>query len=966
MCGIAGIFAYRDTAPPVDEEELLRIREHMSKRGPDGAGLWVSANRRTGLAHRRLSIIDPSDAGTQPMATGDGRFTITFNGEIYNYRELRKELEARGHALRSHSDTEVLLCLYAERGVDMVHALRGMFAFGIWDERERRLFLARDPFGIKPLYYADDGRHLRFGSQVRALLAGGAIDSAPDAAGRAGFLLWGHVPEPFTLYRAIAALPAGTWMTVDQRGAGAPQKFFDLAGEFCLAEERASGLDRRAGLERLGAALAESVAQHMVADVPVGVFLSAGIDSTAIATLAARNASEALRCITLGFEEFRGGPDDETLVAAATARRLEAHHAVDWIGRQAFGDAIPDVLAAMDQPSIDGLNTWFVARAAARQGLKVALSGLGGDEMFLGYPSFRDVPRVARGFGFARWLPGPMLRGLRAIAAPALGLVTSPKYAGLLEYGSTLEGAYLLRRGLFMPWELPALLGREAAREGFERLRTMSSLRATRQGVRSDASIVSALELAWYMRSQLLRDADWAGMAHSLEIRVPFVDVEILRAAAPLVAAGAIRSKRDVASLPALALPRDLIERPKTGFRVPVREWVADAAGGGCRRRGLRGWAQKVLRSLAGERRILVLLTDGFGCIGGIAQFNREFLRAACSDPSTAAVVAIPRGMPTPPEAMPPKLTYVTSGLGGKLRYAATVVRVVITRRKRFDLVVCGHINLLPLAWLAATAARAPLVLVVYGVDAWRRTASVLSNLLVRRIQTVASISRLTLERFLAWSGVARSRCAIAPCSVRAEQFGMAPADQRLAGRYGLEGRKVIMTLGRLDALERLKGVDEVIDVLPSLLKSKPDLAYLVVGDGSDRKRLEAKAAALGVANHVVFAGHVADAEKADHYRLADAYVMPSRGEGFGIVFLEAMACGIPVVGSKADGGREVLGDGALGLLVDPSNAAELEAAILKAIDTPKHVPIGLSSFSFESFERRCHGLIARASVLSG
>jgi glycosyltransferase involved in cell wall biosynthesis len=194
----------------------------------------------------------------------------------------------------------------------------------------------------------------------------------------------------------------------------------------------------------------------------------------------------------------------------------------------------------------------------------------------------------------------------------------------------------------------------------------------------------------------------------------------------------------------------------------------------------------------------------------------------------------------------------------------------------------------------------------------------------------------------------------------------MGPPDQGLVSRYGLKGRKVIMTLGRLDALERLKGVDEVIDVLPRLLESKPDLAYLVVGDGSDRKRLEAKATALGLANHVVFAGHVADAEKADHYRLADAYVMPSRGEGLGIVFLEAMACGIPVVASKSDGGREVLGDGALGLLVDPSDAAELEAAILRAVDTPKHVPAGLSAFSFESFERCCHGLLARASVLSG
>ena len=963
MCGISGIFVYADSAMPIDESELLRTREHMAKRGPDGAGHWISPDRRAGLAHRRLSIIDLADTGAQPMASADGRYVISYNGEIYNYLALRRELEAGGSRFRTQSDTEVLLRLFARDGAAMLGRLRGMFALAIWDAVARRLFLARDPFGIKPLYYADDGQCVRFASQVRALLAGRAIDDTPDPAGRAGFLLWGHVPEPFTLYRGISALPAGSWLTVDAHGSRTPQRFFDLAGEFRRAEEQAAGVDGAAGLERIGDALADSVAQHMVADVPVGVFLSAGIDSSAIAALAARVAREPLRCVTLGFEEFRGGPDDEIPLATATAGRLGARHSIEWIGKQSFGEHIADVLAAMDQPSIDGLNTWFVARAAAGQGLKVALSGMGGDEMFLGYPSFRDVPRMARAFGFAQSLPGWAVSGFRAIAAPALGLFTSPKFAGLPEYGGSYEGAYLLRRGLFMPWELPSLLGRTAAREGCERLRTLPALRATRQGVRNDANVVACLELAWYMRGQLLRDADWAGMAHSLEIRVPFVDVEVLRAVAPLVAAGTIRSKRDVASLPALALPRELIERPKTGFRVPTREWVAGAAKGG---RGLRGWARKVLRALAAERRILVLLTDSFGSIGGIAQFNREFLRAASSEASTRAVVAIGRSAPSAAaEAMPSKLTLVSSGPGGKLRYAAAVMRAALVGRERFDLVVCGHINLLPLAWFAAAVIRSPLLLLIHGVDAWRRTGSALTNALVRRVQAVSSISRVTLDGFLSWSGVPRSRCAIVPCPVRAETFGMGPPPPGLAKHYGLEGMKVIMTLGRLDARERLKGVDEVMGVLPRLLESRPDLAYLVVGDGSDRKRLEAKAAGLGVADRVVFAGHINDADKVDHYRLADAFVMPSRGEGFGIVFLEAMACGIPVVGSKMDGSSEALGGGALGLLVDPSDAAELASTILKAIDMPKLVPAGLSQFAFENFEQRYHSELSRSFILS-
>lgn len=965
MCGIAGIFAFADSAPPVDREELLRIREHMIRRGPDGAGLWISDNGRIGLAHRRLSIIDLSQAGAQPMASADGRCHITFNGEIYNYRELRKELEGKGYRFRSRSDTEVLLHLYADRGADMVHALRGMYAFAIWDAREQQLFLARDPFGIKPLYYAEDGRTYRYASQVRALVAAKATNLAPDPAGKAGFLLWGFVPEPFTLYRAIQALPAGCWMTVDANGAGQPKKFFDLAAEYRRAEERAARLDRKAAFERLTEVLADSVAHHMVADVPVSVFLSSGIDSSAIATLAARSAGSDLRCVTLGFEEHRGGPNDETVLAAETARRLGARHDIDWIGKQAFYDEIPDVIAAMDQPSIDGINTWFVARAAARQKLNVALSGLGGDEIFLGYPSFRDVPRMARTFAFANRWPSWVGRSFRAVLSPVLRQFTSPKYAGLLEFGGSLEGAYLLRRGLFMPWELPGLLGREMAREGWERLQTIPKLRATREGVRAECSIVSCLELAWYMRGQLLRDADWAGMAHSIEIRVPFVDLEVLRAAAPLAAAGAIRCKHDFAGLPTLGLPRAVIDKPKTGFLVPVREWLDQMAAARSRQRGLRGWASEVLRQQAGQRSILVLLTDGFGGQGGIAQFNREFLRAACSDPANSGVVALPRLMPGPPEEMPANLEYVTAALGGKLRYAAALLRA-LGSRGRFDLIVCGHINLVPLAWLASVIARSPMLLVIHGIDAWSPTPNALTNRLARRVRAVASVSKLSLDRFRGWSGVPEARCTVLPNAVRMEKFGAGPKDERLAARYGLSGRTVIMTLGRLDASERLKGVDEIIGVMPRLVKAVPEIAYLIVGEGSDRERLREKAATVGLADHVAFAGHVPEAEKADYFRLADAYVMPSRGEGFGIVFLEAMACGIPVVGSKTDGGREALGNGALGRLVDPGSAAELEDAILKAVREPKRVPEGIEYFSFKNFERRCHRLMVRTSVLSG
>ena len=965
MCGIAGIFAYGDAAPPVDEAELLRIREHMAKRGPDGAGLWLSSDRRVGLGHRRLAIIDLAETGAQPMQSADARYVINFNGEIYNYKALRAGLESAGVRFRSASDTEVLLHLYARDGAGMLAKLRGMFAFSIWDALERQMFLARDSFGIKPLYYAGDGRTFRYASQVRALVAGKALDLAPDAAGRAGFLLWGFVPEPFTLYRGIQALPAGCWMTVGANGASEPKKFFDLAAEYRRAEELAAGLDPKAAFARLGEVLADSVAHHMVADVPVSVFLSSGIDSSAIATLASRGAGSNLHCVTLGFEEYRGGPSDETPLAVDTARRLGARHDIDWIGKQAFYDEIPDVMAAMDQPSIDGINTWFVARAASRQKLKVALSGLGGDELFVGYPSFQDVPRMVRAFSFTNRLPGWAGKTFRALASPVLRQFTSPKYAGLPEYGGSHEGAYLLRRGVFMPWELPGLLGREMAREGWERLQTIPQLRATREGVRSESSVVSCLELTWYMRGQLLRDADWAGMAHSLEIRVPFVDLEVLRAAAPLAAAGAIRSKRDVASLPALALPPAVIDKPKTGFLVPVREWLSEIAPARNPERRLRGWAKKVLRNYSPKRAYLSFVTDAFGGYGGIALYGRDFLSAICSDPATDTVVAIPRLIPNPMEPLPPKLHYDDSGLNGKFRYAAAAARALLSG-KRFDLVICGHVNLLPIAVPVAALAGAPLVLLVYGIDVWNPTRSALSNLLARRADVVIAISQITLERFLKWSRVPRRNCVLLPNAIHLEKYGVGAKNERLLARYGIRDRKVIMTLGRLAVPARNKGFDEVLEAMPRLLKKVPDLAYLIAGDGPDRARLEQKVAALGLQERVVFTGLVPEDEKADLYRLADAYIMPSHGEGFGFVFLEALACGIPAVGSKVDGGREALREGSLGRLVDPENAAELQDAILHAVREPKQIPEGIEYFSYENFERRCQRLMLRTSVLSG
>jgi asparagine synthase (glutamine-hydrolysing) len=590
MCGISGIFAYHDQAPPVDEGELLRVRDRMVARGPDAAGLWIPDDRRVGFAHRRLAIIDLSPGGVQPMHDPETHNWIVFNGEIYNHQALRAQLNRAGVVTRSQSDTEVLLKLYALHGSAMLTMLRGMFAFAIWDAQKRHLFIARDAYGIKPLYIADDGRTLRFASQVKALLAG-QVDARPEPAGHVGFLLWGSVPEPFTLYKGIRSMPPGHWLTVAHGRTSEPVCFDSPA--LRLAQVPSVGAeDEQAALHQIAEAVRDSVAAHMVADVPVGVFLSAGLDSTMLAACASKLGS--LRTLTLGFSEYANSVHDEAALAGAVADSLNASHTLHRISAADFANDREHLLAAMDQPSIDGINTWFVAKAAAQQGLKVALSGIGGDELFGSYPSFTQLPRLLkalRGFTASPLIGRTVRKGLSVLS----GALPSPKYAGILEYGGSLGGAYLLRRGLFMPWEIAALLGRDMAAQGLTDLNTLEAMAACKRGIGSERLAISALETQWYMKNQLLRDADWAGMAHSLEIRVPFVDMTLLESFVQITSLKPIQEKAMIARSVAPELPEAILNRPKTGFAVPIYQWLNPDAPSNISNH--RVWAQMLYRN---------------------------------------------------------------------------------------------------------------------------------------------------------------------------------------------------------------------------------------------------------------------------------------------------------------------------------------------------------------------------------
>jgi asparagine synthase (glutamine-hydrolysing) len=605
MCGISGILRRSPSAPAPDRDELARIHAALASRGPDGQSLWGSADGRVRFGHQRLSILDLSPAGAQPMQSTDSRYTLVFNGEIYNFRELRARLLADGVALRSHSDTEVVLELWRREGPRALAKLRGMYALAIWDQVAGELVLARDPYGIKPLFYSLEGGQLRFASLARALEAGGALSLEIDPAAVAGFLSWGAVPEPLSLRRSIRALPAGHWARVGPDGA------------FIL--ETVPRIALEAGPADAAQALASSVRAHLVSDVPVGIFLSAGLDSALVAALAVRavraagaagDPAEALTALTLTWAEARGTPSDEEPLARATASALGLRHRVHEIDGEEVRALVPEILRAMDLPSIDGFNSWLIARAAREEGLKVALSGLGGDEIFGGYGSFRDVPSwQARA---ARLRRVPFLTGAWPGLARRLAPQT-PKLAGVLRYGDSFAGAYALRRAVYLPHEVDRLLESaglaepgirpyDAPYDAWERMGE-AVLGDPSHLLRDPWRTVHRLESALYLRHQLLRDSDWAGMAHGVEIRTPLVDAW-LRSELESLGFEPARTQGKAATVRAAApeLPAALFSRPKSGFQLPIGDWLEQDPR---RSRPSRVGAQ--------SRRLAILVLEAFG-----------------------------------------------------------------------------------------------------------------------------------------------------------------------------------------------------------------------------------------------------------------------------------------------------------------------------------------------------------------
>lgn len=549
MCGITGIISYRQK---ISEKMLYMMTETLFHRGPDDRGVYISDDKKAGLGNTRLSIIDLSEKAHQPMCNEDKSLWITYNGEIYNYKELRETLIKKGHKFKSNSDTEVILHLYEDEKENCVLKLRGIFAFAIWNEKEKKLFLARDKMGVKPLYYYLDGNFLIFSSEIKAIAGLKFIKKSIDMKGIEGFLLFGSVPSPYTIFKDIKILEPASYLVLSQ-GKVKIERYWNMK----VPDNKSK--DYKEIGKKLYEILNESVKINLIADVPVGIFLSGGIDSGTVLYFARKNNQNKLKTFSIVFKEKEF---DERLYSRLLSEKFKTEHHEYEITSFKMKEEIENFLKSMDLPTIDGFNTYFVSKIAKENGIKTCVSGLGGDELFGGYSSFSNIPRLMK-FKRFRFILKMLSRFLKEDKKYKLKHLLS-------EYN--LETSFFSIRALYTPEWLSKILNYKDLH--FDPLLYLKEIILKENF--EDAEFVdkiSLLEARTYMHNQLLRDTDVFSMCNSLEVRVPLIDEKLVEFAFKIPCF----YKKDKIVLKDVMrnhLPQKIIKRAKRGFFFPIESWL--------------------------------------------------------------------------------------------------------------------------------------------------------------------------------------------------------------------------------------------------------------------------------------------------------------------------------------------------------------------------------------------------------
>lgn len=590
MCGIAGIVG---KPKDVDFAILKQMAKGLAHRGPDDEGIRrfdLPDGSVLGLVHRRLSIIDLSASGHQPMANEDSKAWITYNGELYNYKELRNDLKQKGHIFKSHSDAEVIVHSYEEWGVECLQKFRGMFAFCIWDNQKQRLFLAVDRMGIKPLYYCQPSHGIFiFSSEMRVILKTGLIPQRLNPRAINSFLAFGAVQAPETMIEGIDAFLPATRLTYGLEDG--KKEFIQYWRPFQSQESDIRNENKAIALTR--ECLRDSVKGHLVADVGVGIFLSGGTDSSAVTALASELNSK-IETFSVVFSE---AGFSEREYSRLIARQYQSNHKEIVLSQEDVLGTLPDALSSMDQPSIDGINVYTISRAVREKGIKVVLSGQGGDEVFGGYSTFRRIPLLEKLTPLARFFSFNKANNSagRAFNATDLHNVRS-KISQILHSGQDTLSIYLILRQLFSREARKFLISDEFATAVDKGVcaEVVDSISDEIKGLDAFSS-VSLLEMRFYLANMLLRDGDCMSMAHGLEVRVPFLDHRLLATVSrihPKIKSSA-PPKHLLLKAMGEALPESIWRRPKMGFVFPWEIWLRDR---------LRSRIESLLSDFSGQK----------------------------------------------------------------------------------------------------------------------------------------------------------------------------------------------------------------------------------------------------------------------------------------------------------------------------------------------------------------------------
>ena len=566
MCGFIASFGV-----DVNQNDFKNALKHLSRRGPDSEGIWVE--NKVFLGSRRLAIFDLNNRSDQPMHSSCSRYIIIFNGSIYNYKVLRKYLIDNNIRLKTHSDTEVILELFALEGPKMLSKLEGMFAFVIWDCKEKKAFAAGDPCGIKPMYIGTNLDRIILSSQVKALLSTKLINNDKDINSQFSFWNLGYVMEPRTWFKNIKALKSGYYIYIKDGKIISEIQWYDLNKNWIIADSKEKKITKREFSKIIKDSIIASVKKHLIADVPIGIFLSSGIDSTIIASIASSNSNKKITAITVSFESFDGSEYDETIKAKKIAQKFGMEHHVFRVTQKDFQNDLPDILEAMDQPSIDGVNVWYASKAAAKLKLKVVFSGVGGDELFFGYNHFNTIPIVFNLFKYLKKIP-TLIFFIKIFLKLISNLKKDKRWRTISKFSNSIFNLWLLKRTILTPIDIidNKILSNKIDTEFFYH-NNFDTL--TLSKIKNHKIQLAKIESTFYMRNQLLRDSDWASMYHGVELRTPLVDTTLLENLTNVMSSYSLyKDKQPLKSAFKTILPKDIDYKKKIGFQTPTKDWI--------------------------------------------------------------------------------------------------------------------------------------------------------------------------------------------------------------------------------------------------------------------------------------------------------------------------------------------------------------------------------------------------------